>query len=271
MFYAGEQTALRRQLERCFLGSGGPGQLPKAKGEFAPGPLALVVPHAGYDYSGACAAHGYAAAALTGDFQCVAIVGPNHSGLGAPVAAYPGDAYRTPLGLVPAAKDIAQALVAEGAAEMDEWGHTREHSLEVQLPFLQFVWGDAVPPVAMVAMFDQSLPSALRLGRALAAACKGRAALLIASTDLSHFHPQAEAELLDRACLEPILAMNPEGLVKLIEERGISMCGYGPVAAILTAAKALGLERPELLCYTNSGEVSGDRYRVVGYASIVVR
>jgi len=271
-FYEGEPKALRRQLEQCFVGPGGPGQIPQAATGRAEKTVALVSPHAGYVYSGACAAHGYAAAAKLGSFECVVVVGPNHSGVGPAVGVYPGDGFATPLGVVEAAKEVGRVLAAAcSEAELDEWTHSREHSLEVQLPFLQFLWGEQVPPLAAAAMTDQSIATATSLGNAIAEAIGERKALLIASTDLSHFHRQEQAERLDKSCLQPVLRMDPGGLVRLVEGRGISMCGYGPVAAVLTAAKALGLQQAELLQYTNSGEVTGDRYRVVGYASVIVR
>lgn len=272
MFYEGDARSLRRQLERCFTGKGGPGEIPKAVETPAEKTTGLVSPHAGYEYSGACAAHGYAAAAGRGRFDCVVMVGPNHSGMGAAVAVYPGDGFATPLGVVPADKDLGRTIAAAcPEAELDEWAHSREHSLEVQLPFLQFIWGDQVPAVAAVAMSDQRACTATSLGKAIAESVNGLNALLVASTDLSHFHRQQQAETLDKACLEPVLQMDGPALVRLVEGRGISMCGYGPVAAVLTAAKALGLGQAQLLHYTNSGEVTGDRQRVVGYASVLVR
>ncbi len=272
MFYAGDAHGLQKELQRCFVGEGGPGRMPEATASPADKCCALVSPHAGYEYSGACAAHGYGAVAGLGSFDCAVMVGPNHSGVGAAVAIYPGDGYATPLGIVPAAKDVSRAVAAACPdAELDEWAHGREHSLEVQLPFLQFIWPQSVPPVVAIAMGDQTMNTAAALGKAIALAVKGKRALLIASTDLSHFHRQEQAELLDKACLGPLLAMDAPGLIRLVEARGISMCGYGPVAAILTAAKALGLQEATLLCYTNSGQVTGDRSRVVGYASVLIR
>ena len=271
-FYAGSEGSLRRQIEWCFKHELGPGEVP----EPSEGPLkalvALVCPHAGYMYSGPVAAHAYARLAREGRPDVAIILGPNHMGLGSAVAICVGGSWRTPLGDVEVDKDVAEAIMdrAEIVAADDE-AHIYEHSIEVQLPFLQYLYGSSFRLVPICMMFQDPRTSR-EVGSAIAGAIRdlGLNAIVIASTDLTHYEPQDVAERKDRAVINAVEALDVEGLYRAVEELPVSMCGYGPVAAAITAARELGATRGELLKYATSGDITGDRGSVVGYAAMAL-
>jgi len=237
--------------------------------------VGLIAPHAGYVYSGQVAAYAYAQlrAVPAGTFTKVVVVSPVHR-------VYPGRFgvtdkayYETPLGLVPVDAELLQAV--ERHVVLNRVSQDMEHSLEIQLPFLQHVLGEfgLVP----IMLGDQDWESAATLGRAVAVAIGGSApsqgtTLLLASTDLSHFHPYQVAVKLDQLVLDRIAAYDPEGLSRLLAMRKAEACGGGPVAAVMVAAQELGANRATVLKYMNSGDVTGDRSSVVGYgAAALVR
>jgi AmmeMemoRadiSam system protein B len=224
--------------------------------------VGLISPHAGYVYSGQVAAYAYGQ--LRGKtFPRVVIVSPVHHMYMGEFATTDKAYYETPLGLVPV---DAQAVAAvESQVRLNHVSQDMEHSLEIQLPFLQRVLGNfALIPIMMG---DQEWDSAVSLGQALAKAVGGQPALLVASTDLSHFHPYEAAVRLDRVVLNYITAYDPEGLARTLDTRGAEACGGGPVVTIMLAAQALGANRAVLLKYMNSGDVTGDHGSVVGYAA----
>lgn len=224
--------------------------------------VGLIAPHAGYMYSGQVAAHAYAQLS-TGAFSSVIIVSPVHR-------AYPGSFavtekayYETPLGLVPLDEGLVQAI--ERRITLKRISQDSEHSLEIQLPFLQHVLGDF--QLAPIMMGDQDWESASELGQALAQAIDQEDTLLVASTDLSHFHSYDLAVRLDQLVLDRITAYDPEGLSRILAMHKAEACGGGPVAAVMVAAQQQGADRAALLKYMNSGDVTGDRGSVVGYAA----
>lgn len=230
--------------------------------------VALVVPHAGYIYSGPVAAFAYRQVAGK-DYDLVAVIAPSHrQGFGFS-SVFGGRCYETPLGEVPVDREVAGELelAGNGQLRVSSEGHTRggEHSLEVQLPFLQMVIGSfrLVP----VVMGSQGRESALALSDALVKVLRGRRALLVASTDLSHYHDQERAELLDRRIVERLNAFDPEGLLEDICSRRAEACGAAPAFAVMSAARALGATGGENLCYMTSAARSGDFSHVVGYAA----
>ncbi|MBM4443961.1 MAG: AmmeMemoRadiSam system protein B [Chloroflexi bacterium] len=269
-FYAGTESSLRRQIEDCFRHALGPGALPGPAGRAEQRILGLVSPHAGYMYSGPVAAHGFFGLASQGKPGTVVVLGLNHSGLGADVALSRQDSWQTPLGEVELDKELGQSIIAASkVAQWDDLAHSAEHSIEVQVPFLQYLYGSTVRLVA-ISMLRQDLGTSRELGQALAAALKGKDALIIASSDFSHYEPQSSASRKDHLALEAILEQSPERLEKTVRSQAISMCGPGPVMAMLTACKGLGVEQARLLCYATSGDITGDYSRVVGYASVAV-
>ncbi len=276
-FYEITRERLRHQIESCFTHRLGPGSLP-AKGEGGGRLLGLVVPHAGYVYSGPVAAHSYAALAADGLRPAYVILGPNHSGQGAPLAITRLD-WQTPLGVAAIDPDLYRDL-AKPPLEDDVAAHRHEHSIEVQLPFLQFL----SPEVRFVpiCMGFQEYEIAAEAGQLVAEAVRGHDALVIASSDFTHVGPQyyqmptrgrtapAFAREQDAKAIERILALDPKGFAARVAQDDISMCGYGPVAAMLTAAKKLGAKEAKLLKYGTSSDVSGDEDMAVGYGAVAV-
>jgi hypothetical protein len=230
--------------------------------------LGCVVPHAGYMYSGYVAGAVYRRLPPRAAYV---ILCPNHTGRGAPLAMMSSGSWLTPLGAVsintPLAKAVRQGchLVNEDAA-----AHTDEHSLEVQLPFLQRRAKDfTFVPIAIGVGGYASL-EALGRGLAQAARAAGQTFLVVASSDMNHYEPDSITRVKDRKAIDKILALDPEGLYDVIRKEDISMCGYGPTIAMLTYAKEMGASKAELAKYATSADTSGDRSAVVGYAGIIV-
>ena len=226
---------------------------------------ALVSPHAGYMYSGLAAAVGYKA--LRGStYEAVLMVGPSHRESFDGVSIYPGDAYRTPLGDVPIHTEIRAALAAQSPVfVLSDVGHRSEHCLEVQLPFLQKVLGEFsfVPMI----VGNQSKEICLSLGTAIAEVSRGKNILLVASSDLSHYHPYNTAVSLDRRVIDQVESFDELALMEQIETERVEACGGGPVVSVMHAAKLLGANRSQVLFYCNSGDITGDKSAVVGYLS----
>lgn len=269
-FYAGTEEVLKRQIEECFKHAIGPGALPGSGKEPERHVLGLVSPHAGYVYSGPVAANGFFALASQKKPDTVVVVGPNHRGLGEGVAVGKQDRWQTPLGEVELDADLGQAIIANSQlARWDDLAHSQEHSIEVQVPFLQYIYGSPFRMVP-ICMLRQDLEASRDLGNALAATLKGKDAVIIASSDFSHYESQSSASRKDHLALEVILALEPDQLEGVVRRNSISMCGPGPVMSMLTACKALGAQQAKLLRYATSGDIAGEYSQVVGYASVAV-
>lgn len=270
-FYEGTKEALRRQLEGCFTTGFGAGELPQVNEEGPRRVVGLVSPHAGYMYSGGAAARGFHTLARDGRPETLVIIGPSHR-VDTRVALDPSDGWETPLGVARVDREFLQALAkATDVATLEAHAHLYEHSLEVQVPFLQFIYGEEVQ-IAPICMGDQSLETACFLGEALARVVKetGKDAVVIASTDFTHYEPKRTAEMKDRRAIEAILAFDPEGLYRVRREVRLTMCGPGPTASMLFCVKALGASEAKLLSYYTSGDVIEEFLEVVGYASITI-
>ncbi len=231
--------------------------------------IGCVVPHAGYMYSGHVAGALYASVRLPKRFV---ILCPNHTGVGAPLAINSEGAWETPLGEVPIDAEMAQSLKEKfPLLAEDRLAHQTEHALEVQLPFLQALEKDFsfVPITVGTGRLDvlQALGSVI----AQAVQATGGPAMVIASSDMNHYESDAITRVKDHKAIERVLALDPEGLHDTVQREHITMCGYGPAIVMLTAAKALGATKAELVKYATSGDVSGDSDWVVGYAGIAVR
>ena len=284
-FYEGSPGALRAQIQKCFAHAIGPGKRPEASKKRNVRRLkALVVPHAGFAYSGPVAAHAYAALAAEGFPDLFLIFGPNHHrGFQGGVATSRQD-WETPLGAV-AVDEKLQRAVTKGIIEVNDGVQRDEHSIEVQLPFLQML----APPGTRVAFVPvcmglQDYEVSERAGRIVAEAIKadGRDVLIIASTDFTHvgynygqMPPNGTscgefARAQDAIALERILALDPGGLALAVQQHDITMCGPGPAMAALTAANALGARKARLLKYANSADVTGDRGLAVGYGAVAI-
>ncbi|WP_019178154.1 MEMO1 family protein [Methanomassiliicoccus luminyensis] len=261
-FYAGGERAVRAEIEKAFLSPLGPGEIPELNKNGPRSIVGAVAPHAGYVYSGPVAAHTYGALARDGFPETFVIMGPNHHAMGAPVAMSTED-FSTPLGVVKIDEDIAGRM---GRLVVDDpSAHRYEHSIEVQLPFIQYFSDKAkIVPISMAA---QDYETAVEVAEELRRACQGKDVVFIASTDFSHYVPAQEAERQDHAVIDKILAADPEGVYDTVVRRDVSMCGYGPVMTMMLAS---GGKKAELLKYGSSGDVT-PMDEVVGYVSMVVR
>lgn len=269
MFYEGTAQSLKGQIEECFTHELGPKELPKVAGSKLKRTVGLISPHAGYMYSGPVAAHGYYHLALDGKPDLVVIFGPNHTGIGSGLAVMREGVWRTPFGEVEIDAATADSIVGEcRIIDVDDSAHMREHSIEVQLPWLQYLYGSNFKFVP-ICFLMQDLQSSREVGMAVAKALRDKNALVIASTDMTHYEPQKAAEKKDKAVIEAALKLEEEKVYSTVETLRVSMCGYGPAIAAITAAKELGARNGKLLCYKTSGDIVGDYSAVVGYASMM--
>jgi AmmeMemoRadiSam system protein B len=267
-FYAGTAESLRKQIEECFIHRLGPRKIPEVVKVGPRRVLGLVCPHAGYMFSGPVAAHAYYNLALDGKPDVVVLFGPNHTGYGSAIAVMREGDWRTPLGDVEIDGDIADRVVRESRiVDVDDYAHRYEHSIEVQLPFLQYLYGSEFK-IVPICFLMQDLSSAKEVGQAVAKVLAGKNAIIIASSDMTHYEHQKSAEKKDTLALQAVEVMDEDKFYSLIEDYSISVCGYGPIIALIVAAKNLGVKEAKLLCYKTSGDVIGDYSSVVGYAAM---
>ncbi len=256
-FYPGQKEALREQVSSYLQQKLEPQQA-----------IGIMVPHAGYVYSGAIAGQTFGRVQVP---DRVVLLGPNHTGYGAAQAVYPGGSWQTPLGDIPIDSCLAEQIIAAcGGATADELAHRYEHSLEVQVPFIQMMAPQArlVPVCLGHAPLEGMLAFGQGLGRLLAA--QHVPTLLVASSDMTHFESADSARQHDMRALEKVLALDAEGLYRLVTAERISMCGVVPTVVMLAAARELGATKGTLVRYGNSGETTGDNAEVVGYAGVVI-
>ena len=254
-FYPGRETSLRQMLDEI---------LPA--GEEKRPALGVMSPHAGYVYSGKVAGKIFGGSVIP---EKVIILGPNHHGIGHPAAVYEQGSWLTPLGAVRIAEDVTAHILDEcPMTAADTAAHQYEHSLEVQVPFLQYLEPDV--RIAPVCISRLTLEDLMRMGEglALAAARCSKTPLFVASSDMTHFESGAVAHHKDFLAIEKILALDPEGLYETVRTNCISMCGVMPTVVMLQALKCLGASEAELVAYSNSGDVTGDQADVVGYAGV---
>lgn len=269
-FYAGTAASLKAQIEQCFTHRLGPGKIPKIAEDGPHNLVGFVSPHAGYMYSGPVAANGFYNLALDGKPEIIIILGPNHTGQGSALSIMNEGAWRTPLGDVQIDTPTADSIVKESKiVDLDDTSHIFEHSIEVQLPFLQYLYGSNFRFVP-IAFLMQDLESSQEVGKATAKALMDKNAVIIASSDMTHYEPQKSVEKKDKMVIEAIEKMDENQLYAVIEDYSISACGYGPIIALITASKALGVKKAKLLCHATSGDVTGDFSAVVGYASLAL-
>jgi len=264
-FYAGTPEKLKRQIEWCYKHELGTGIVPQIN-EMGPREIvALVVPHAGYAYSGPVAAHAYKELAEDGVFDTAVILGPNHTGYGPPVSVWGGSSWETPLGEVKINGELAHEILG-GAIKIDEMAHLYEHSIEVQLPWLQYLYREVrIVPIVMMA---QDIETARAVGETISKT--GDNIVIVASSDFTHYEPHSIAEEKDKSMIEAIVNLDEEMLYERREALGCTMCGYGPVAAAIVAAREMKATKSKLLKYATSGDTTGDFSAVVGYGSIVM-
>ncbi|GFO63416.1 AmmeMemoRadiSam system protein B [Geomonas paludis] len=255
-FYTGDPNRLRRELAEMMP----QGETRKAIG--------IIAPHAGYVYSGKAAGKVYAAIEVP---DAVLILGPNHTGAGVAAALAPENEWLTPLGPVPVNRRLSQ-LILENAplVREDPLAHRFEHSLEVQVPFLQY--RNPRVSIAALCLALPDYPSIARIGEGIARAIAayGEDVLIVASSDMTHYESAAAAKVKDDQALARLADLDPEGLLKVCREKNITMCGVIPATALLVAAKIMGADSCRLVHYTTSGEVNGDLNSVVAYAALMV-
>lgn len=261
-FYPNSEMQVRAEVEAAFRSPLGPGEIPQVAREGERSIVGAMVPHAGWMYSGAVAAHVYAALARDGLPETFIIMGPNHHGAGAPVATTTMD-FTTPLGVVAIDQEIAGRL---GRIVVDDpTPHRFEHSIEVQLPFLQYLSEEVnIVPISMAAQDPQT---AAEVAAEIRNAVGDKDVVILASSDMSHYVPAEVARKNDMAVIDKVLALDALGIYDEVSRLNVSMCGYGPV---MTMIMACGGSSAELLKYASSGDVAPMR-EVVGYAGVVVR
>ena len=278
-FYKAAPEALKKQVESFIV-----------RGTIKKKAIGIVVPHAGLIYSGGVAGAVYSSIEIP---DTLVLIGPNHTGLGAGISIMSGGSWETPLGTVEIDEVLASSILSQSRRiHEDSAAHLREHSLEVQLPFIQYFKKKC--KIVPIQMLDTRLETCLEVGRAIAEAInvsgpgprkreqpreqseisEAKTAvhnvLIVASSDMSHYERAEKAKEKDSRAIHSILNLDPEGLYRVVRDYEITMCGYGPTVAMLTAAKMLGAKCAELIKYSNSGETSGDYEKVVGYAGILI-
>lgn len=249
-----------------------PASLKKTVQKFMPEParkykaIGVVAPHAGFIYSGSVAGAVYSSIEVP---DLVIILGPNHTGIGEMVSVMTKGEWRTPLGDVKINEPLAEMIIRNCKyAEKDSVAHSREHSIEVQLPFLQTIKRrfSFVP----VCLAEPDLAILKDLAASIAEAAKGKDVLIVASTDLTHYEPSESASKKDAAVLAAIEKLDPEQMINEVEKKDITMCGWMPVYTMLHAVKLMGAKEAKIIKYADSGDVSGDKKSVVGYGGAVI-
>jgi hypothetical protein len=261
MFYPGRAKELSGMISHMVAES-------RAQPQALPSPTGLILPHAGYAYSGKVAASGYKWLAARGRPEWAIILGTNHTGLGRPISIQRSGGWRTPLGVAPIVSEIADQLVERGfhAAES---AFAHEHSVEVQLPFLQYLFGADFPFVPICVKLP-ALDELMNAGEIIAQVLGESRGVLIASSDFTHYQPQSVASQIDRKAIDRILSLDGEGFYNSLVTERLSICGGGAITILIQAAHILGLGRTRLLSYRTSGDVTGDKSSVVGYAAIAL-
>ncbi len=269
-FYSSDKASLITQIENCFLHKLGPGKLPKLQEHGERKIVSAISPHAGYMYSGPVAAHLYYTLAADGVPDTIVLLGPNHYGAGSGLSAMAEGAWLTPLGQVEIDSDLAKQICRNsGMIDIDTSAHVSEHSIEVQLPFLQYVYGNRFS-IVPIAMMMQDLESSRNVGKSIAVSISSRNVLVLASTDMSHYEPQKIAERKDKMVMNAILKMDEKELQHVVEAENISMCGYGPVSSAIVEAKLVHGTSARIVSYQTSGDITGDFGQVVGYMSATI-
>ena len=266
MFYPKSSEELKSSIKNCFLHKYGPGKLPPSLVDKKI--IGVICPHAGYEYSGSIAANSYYTIASQRP-DLVIIIGPNHWGIGKNVATMKEGLWRTPLGDIEVDNESAIEInKISNLIEFDFLSHTRDHCLEVQLPMLQEIFSHKFKLLPLI-LIDQSHHAATEIGNAVARVAKTRKTLIIGSSDFTHYEPNDFAHEQDKALIDTIIDLNVDRFYNTLEKKQVSACGYGAIASTMIACKELGAVKGTLIKYATSGDITGNKSSVVGYASIV--
>ncbi len=266
-FYPADASELKSLIRESYLHRLGPGRVPPPEYS-SKGIVACVAPHAGYVYSGPVAAYSYLHVSSMRKPQLIVIVGPNHYGVGCGVATFREGVWETPLGGVVVDGAAAAEIVRQtGIVDYDIAAHKMEHSLELQLPFLQQIYGDSLR-ILPISLAFQDAETAKAVGVGIAEVVRGKQAVLVASSDLTHYEPAEEARSKDLKLIKEVEQLDIDRFYATLERNSVTACGYGAIAAIMQACNLLGFKKGELLKYANSGDSTGDISTVVGYASL---
>jgi len=256
-YYPADRCVLKKQIESMVDKKAHPKKA-----------LGVVSPHAGYPFSGEIACKVFSKVNIT---DTVIILGPNHTGLGEPFALYPEGSWETPLGEVYIDKEYSSGLLKQsGFIRRDAAAHLAEHSLEVQVPIIQHLKPDV--KIVPITIGTEDIEESLGVAKDIADTIKksGKDILIVASSDMTHYESQQDAERKDKAAIDAVLNLDEKLLFKRVKEYGITMCGYIPTVIMLAAVKALGAKSGWLVRYQTSGDITGDYSQVVGYAGVIV-
>jgi len=266
MFYPKEKNELKIAIHDCFLHPFGPGKIPPTLVNEKI--LGVISPHAGYMYSGPVATNSFYSISSQRP-ELVIITGPNHYGIGCNVAVMKECMWKTPLGEVEVDSECAVEInKIFKDIELDFFSHTRDHSLEVQIPMLQEIYSHKFKILPII-LINQDYQTAKKVGSAIAKIAKMRKTMIVGSSDFTHYEENNFAHKQDSALIEPILNLDLDEFYRVLQEKQVSACGYGAIASTMMACKGLGAKEGRLLKYATSGDVTGDKSSVVGYASIV--
>ena len=265
-FYPDDQKELKSLIHDCFMHTIGPGKMPPTGSEQKI--YGMICPHAGFVYSGPVACHSFYSISSSTSKLAI-ITGPNHYGIGQSIASMIDASWKTPLGLMDVDSESALELRdILDILELDSFSHSKEHSIEVQVPMLQETFSHEIK-ILPVSLINQEQETATKVGSAIAKIAQKKDALLIGSSDFTHYEENEFAHRQDLALINPILKLDVDEFYKILYERHVTACGFGAIASTMIACKELGATEGKLLKYATSGDVSGDKSSVVGYASII--
>ncbi len=263
-FYPDRKEDLENMIRYCMEHKYGPGRDSIKSNEKI---LGIVCPHAGYMYSGPTACHSYKSIVFQNP-ELVIIIGPNHFGVGKDVATMIDAQWQTPLGTVQVDSESAkQVTEISKVIEIDEFSHSQDHSLEVQVPMLQEILSNDFQILPII-LRSQDMETAIDVGNAVTEIARKKNSVIVASSDFTHYEENSFAHKQDKALIEPILEMNVEKFYHVLKEKRVTACGYGSIASTVIACKNLGAVKGKLLSYATSGDVSGNTESVVGYGAI---
>ncbi|RBQ23220.1 hypothetical protein ALNOE001_10810 [Candidatus Methanobinarius endosymbioticus] len=276
-FHENNPNDLKKSIEKCFNHRLGPGKIPhlgscrdKSVSLDNANVYGAVVPHAGYSYSGPIAAHAYYELVENGFPETFIILCPNHTGMGTRISIFSEDKWNTPLGDVEIDEEFAKHMISNSnLIDPDNSSHIKEHSCEVHLPFLQYFSNDF--KIVPIVMWMQDMESASEIANSIVKTTKNlkRSISIIASTDLTHYESKLIVEKNDKLILDSIETMDEISLLKVIEDKGITMCGHGPTISTIKSSRKLGAKKGKILKYATSGDISGDLDSAVGYGSAI--